>query len=44
MTKNNKINLINPKFLKNPISKFNEKKELKIKYKYKIIKDKKLYL
>ena len=41
MTKNNKINLINPKFLKNPISKFNEKKELKIKYKYKIIKDKK---
>ena len=31
MTKNNKINLINPKFLKNPISKFKEKKELKIK-------------
>ena len=41
MTKNNIINLINPKFLKNPISKFNEKKEFKIRYKYKKIKDKK---
>ena len=40
MIKNNRINLINPKFLKNPISKFKEKKELKIKYIQKKNKDK----